>query len=213
MIKNGKDGKQSSSARAYESMFNTAKEWLAGADPAALCGRCGAAWNEEKQEIRICTLGQDVHLSWPLLAVEPAIPNWQMLVLLHYLFRCDGTRPKGTRIALADMKDGLIRGAKFDLTAERSFTRILKDRSEAEIVRAFETLGAVREAGKSDLEFRIPVFPHFPVYSSIYLADEDFPASGKLFVDTAADHSLTIEDAVTVGDLILTMIDKALLRS
>ena len=38
---------------------------------------------------------------------------------------------------------------------------------------------------------------------SVYIPNEDFPASGRLFVDASADHYLTIEDAVTVAELLL----------
>ena len=36
-----------------------------------------------------------------------------------------------------------------------------------------------------------------------WLADEEFPASGKLLLDTSADHYLMIEDAVSVGQIIM----------
>ncbi len=52
------------------------------------------------------------------------------------------------------------------------------------------------------------VLLHSPVCMSIYQADEDYPAFGKFFVDAAADHYLSIEDPVTVGDLVLSMLEK-----
>ena len=193
---------------AYELMFRTAKEWLSGADPEEIARLCGITWIADEQVFAIKTLGKDVRLTWPALTAEPELENWHMLVLLHYLYRGDGFPPAGTKLSPADMKDGLIRGGKFAFTAERSFSRMLRDKPEEVIASAFSAIGAERVSGKADFEYRIPFLPHFPVYVSIYLADEDFPASGKFFVDAAADHYLSIEDAVTVGDLILSILEK-----
>lgn len=43
----------------------------------------------------------------------------------------------------------------------------------------------------------------YPVWLKVWFADEEFPASGRLLVDESAPSYLTIEDAVTVGALIL----------
>ena len=48
-----------------------------------------------------------------------------------------------------------------------------------------------------------PVSAPLPVILKIWLPDEDFPASGRLLLDASADHYLTIEDAVTVAEILL----------
>ena len=196
---------------AYENMFRTAKEWLLEREPEEIARCCGISWMPEESAFSIETLGKCIKLTWPDLAAEPALENWHMLVMLHYLYRGDGTAPTGEMRSPADMRDGLIRGGKFAFTAERTFTRMLKGKSEREILAAFSALGGKRIEGRADIDLMVPFMPHFPVYLSIYLGDEDFPASGKFFVDAMADHYLTIEDAVTVGDLILTMAEKNLI--
>ena len=45
--------------------------------------------------------------------------------------------------------------------------------------------------------------PNYPVWLKIWFADDEFPASGKIFVDASAEKYLSIEDAVTVGGAIL----------
>ena len=45
-----------------------------------------------------------------------------------------------------------------------------------------------------------------PMWLKIWLADEEFETSGKLLLSKSADHYLTIEDAVTVGDVFLRKI-------
>ena len=43
----------------------------------------------------------------------------------------------------------------------------------------------------------------FAQYPDGMVGDEEFPASGRLFLDESAAHYLTVEDAVTVGGLLL----------
>ena len=47
------------------------------------------------------------------------------------------------------------------------------------------------------------------VLLKVWFADEEFPASGRLLLDESAPHYLTIEDAVTVGSLILDQLTGA----
>ena len=42
-----------------------------------------------------------------------------------------------------------------------------------------------------------------PIWLRLWFGDEEFPASGRLFLDESAAHYLTVEDAVTVGGLLL----------
>lgn len=51
-----------------------------------------------------------------------------------------------------------------------------------------------------------PFLPHYPVWLKIWLADEEFDASGKLMISKSADHYLTVEDAVTVGEILLSLL-------
>ena len=53
--------------------------------------------------------------------------------------------------------------------------------------------------------------PNYPVWLKIWLADEEFEATGKLYVGENADHYLTIEDAVTVGEIIMSKLKTAAL--
>ena len=41
----------------------------------------------------------------------------------------------------------------------------------------------------------------------LWLPDEEFPASGRLLLDESEDHYLTIEDAVTLGETILSSLE------
>ena len=52
----------------------------------------------------------------------------------------------------------------------------------------------------------LPFLPRIPLVLKVWFADEEFEASGKLLLTTSADHYLAIEDAVTVGEIILRQI-------
>jgi len=55
----------------------------------------------------------------------------------------------------------------------------------------------------ADLCARFDFAPHYPLWLKVWFADEEFPASGRLLLDESAPHHLTIEDAVTLGSLVL----------
>ena len=62
---------------------------------------------------------------------------------------------------------------------------------------------------KADLCAVFPVLPRYPVTLKIWFADEEFPVSGKLFLQDHADHYLSVEDAVTVGEILLQKLSEA----
>ena len=60
----------------------------------------------------------------------------------------------------------------------------------------------------ADLCAVFPFLPRYPVIVKMWFADEEFPASGKMLVSGGADHYLTIEDAVTVGEVMLRRLEE-----
>ena len=78
-----------------------------------------------------------------------------------------------------------------------------------ELERRCEALGANFETSNADLCARFDFAPRYPVWLKVWFGDEEFPASGHLFVDASAPRYLTIEDAVTVGSLILDQLTGA----
>ena len=188
--------------RAYEEMLKPVRDVLSGRDPAEVAVKCGGEGSADGTCVVLRTFAETVSVSLSDCVITPELESWHTLVLLHYLANADGVRPFGQWIGFEDMKDGLIRGTKFDRTSSAFFARFLKGKSSADMQKIKEKLGGTEVPGKGDLCFTIPFLPHFPLLFSFWEADEDFDASGKLMVDRCADHYLSIEDAVTVGDLI-----------
>ena len=79
----------------------------------------------------------------------------------------------------------------------------LKNLDEDTLKKICKDIGGEPIDSNADAAYRIPFLPNFPVVLKIWLPHEDFPASGRLLLDSSADHYLTIEDAVTVADLLL----------
>ena len=208
------------SDHAYGLMFKAAAERLRKHAPEDIARKAGVVWDAESSVMRVPFLNGTVSVEWPSCRLIPAPENWHALVLLHYLDLADGTPLLSSAapdtvpalMSFRDAPDGMIRGGKFEFTAARTFERILRGRGPEEIRRAAASLGGTETAGKGDLCFVIPVFPRFPVYLHVWLADEDFPASGRLFLDRSAGHYLTIEDIVTVGEILLRRLEEQLLQ-
>ena len=115
----------------------------------------------------------------------------------------DSTEGSQKLITFGNLKDGLIRGTKFDRTAEQKLEKLLQDKDPEKIQKACTSLGAEFIETEADLCAVFPVFPRYPVTLKIWFADEEFPVSGKIFLQDHADHYLSVEDAVTVGEICL----------
>lgn len=186
----------------FYQMTQAALARLAGRDPEEIARNAGVTYNRASQEFHVPTLGTEALIRYPDFTVMPTLPDWHRLVILHYLDLADGTPLTGREISFGQMKSGLIRGSGIDRKCELAF-QVSKDLSEERLSALCKALGGQRLSSNADGAFRIPFLPRFPIILKIWLPDEDFPASGRMFADASADHYLTIEDAVTVAELLL----------
>ena len=90
-----------------------------------------------------------------------------------------------------------------ELYARRETLDTLHRREVEELRRRCLALGAELLPSNADLCARFPFLPRYPLWLRLWFGDEEFPASGRLFLDESAAHYLTVEDAVTVGGLLL----------
>lgn len=195
--------------RAFQEMLTAAKGWLSGRSPETLAERAGAKWDPGAKFLKLQSLNQRLEVSAEDWSVRPQPEEWHHLILLHYLSIADGTQLSDEMISFGNLKDGLIRGTKFDRTADLALARFLKDREPEQIKAVCRSLGAGFQDSNADLCAVFPFLPRYPVAVKIWFADEEFPASGKMLVSASADHYLTIEDAVTVGEVMLGKLEEA----
>ena len=191
----------------YESMLATARQRLARHDPADIARRAGATWQDGR--FTVPTLGRTVTVTVPELTVQPALGMWHTLTLLHYLDLADGAPLTGRTITFSRYKDGLVRGGGLDRNAELIVRRDLGILPPEELERRCRSLGAEILPSNADFCARFDFAPRYPIWLKVWFADEEFPASGRLLLDESAPHYLTIEDAVTVGSLILDQLTGA----
>ena len=195
--------------RAFQEMLTAAKGWLSGRNPEELAKLAGAMWEPEAKLLKLQSLNQRLEVSTEDWSVRPQPEEWHHLILLHYFSIADGTQLSDEMISFGNLKDGLIRGTKFDHTADMALARFLKGREPEQIKEVCRFLGAGFRDSNADLCAVFPFLPRYPVAVKIWFADEEFPASGKMLVSASADHYLTVEDAVTAGEVMLGKLEEA----
>ncbi len=192
--------------RAFWEMFQAAKGMLQGKDPRNMAEKAGVTF--DGTTFLIPSMGKTYHFSYPEYVCPSPMADWHYLVILHYLNLADGAPVTGEACSMADMPSGLVRGTKYDRTAAQALTAFLRGKSEQQVKAILKNLGGGFLPGKADLCVRLPFLPRFPVYINIWFADEEFPPSARLLVDRCAEHYLTIEDAVSLGDVVLELLEQ-----
>lgn len=181
----------------FDEMEKAALQWLKKRDPAEIA--CKANVNFDGRAFHFTSLGQSVTVTYPSYKIIQELHRWHHLIILHYLNLADGTPVTGEMIGFGQYKSGMVRGGDFDRRAEPVFRGMEPETLKKRCM----DLGGIEKSTKADLCMELPFLPNYPVTMHFWQADEDFPASGRLTVDSSAPHYLTIEDAVTVGELIL----------
>ena len=187
--------------RQFELMLEAARSRLLRHEPEEISEKAGARYENGVFWVR--TLGRCVEVQWPDGKITPPVSKWHALTLLHYLDLADGTPLTGRTITFSQYKDGLVRGGGLDRNTELIVRRDLGVLPREELARRCEALGAELLLSNADFCARFDFAPRYPVWLKVWFADEEFPTSGRLLVDESAPNYLTIEDAVTVGSLIL----------
>ena len=191
--------------QTFAQMNRVALEWLAGRDPHEIARNAGIRYDAVSHTFSFSSMGIDLTLTYPDYRVIPQVGGWHYLLILHYLHLADGTPVTGRNISFGQMNAGLVRGGGIDRKCEaaiRSMTNLDEDRLEDICKR----LGGEKIQTNADVSYRIPFLPNFPVTLKVWLPDEEFPASGRLLLDESADHYFTIEDAVTMAEILIERI-------
>ena len=193
--------------RQFEAMLAVAQERLAQHAPEDIAEKAGTQYADGSFSLK--TLEQTVTVRLSDCTIQPPLSKWHALTLLYYLDLADGAPLTGRTIIFSQYKDGLVRGGGLDRNAELIIRRDLGILPPEELERRCRSLGAELLPSNADFCARFDFAPRYPVWLKVWFADEEFPASGRLLLDESAPHYLTIEDAVTVGSLILDQLTGA----
>lgn len=200
---------QQENNRAFQQMLKPAIERLAKKSPQEMAEKAGVIYEEATSSFLVKSFQKEIRVEYPSGKLSEELEEWYTLTLLHYLEMAEGVPLSGQWSVFGDLKDGLARGTNFDHSTEADFAALLKGKSPEQIQAACRKLGGEFLEGKPDLSVRFELFPRYPILWNVWYEDEEFPASGKMFVDRFADRYLTMEDSVTAGIVFIEMLKKA----
>lgn len=194
-----------STNQTFNQMNRVALEWLADRDPDEIAQNAGIHYDAENQVFSFSSMGTDMVLTYPDYRITPHIGGWHYLLILHYLHLADGMPLTGKEISFSQMNAGMVRGDGIDRKCEMAISS-MKDLDETKLAEICKGMGGEKICSNADVAYRIPFLPRFPVILKIWLPDEEFPASGRLMLDSSADHYFSIEDAVTMAEILIEKI-------
>lgn len=191
--------------RAFSKMLAVAQDRLAGRPPLEIAEKAHVIFDQEQQVFLFSSLGENITVHYPSYAIEPRLEEWHHLVTLHYLEMADGAPLSQQMVSFRELRDGMVRGGGFDRTCEQAMARYFGKKPLENLRAVCAALGARLEDSNADLCAVLPFLPQYPVTWKLWLAEEEdeIEGSGRLFLNGSADHYLSIEDAVTVGTIIL----------
>ncbi len=189
--------------RMFQEMKKAAWERLRSCDPLEIAKKAGVLFDEKESAFSFVSLGKQIRVSYPGFQVEGALEEWHELVILHYLEMADGTPLSGDLITFGQLPQGLVRGGETDRETEKTLGEYFGDGQVEKITEICERLGAKIAESKADFTAVFEFLPRYPVTMNLWFADDEFPGTGKFLLDSSAGHYLSVEDAVTVGMVLL----------
>mgnify|MGYP002765861060 FL=1 len=189
--------------RAFMEMMKVAKEWLTGRKPLEIAEKTGISYDQRTEKFHLVSMGTDIYIHYPDYEIVPYVNEWQQLIILHYMNLATGAPLEKTWISMREMKDGMIRGGDFDMRCENVICQKLSQVTPEDFSEKCKRIGGKIIKGKADLTVQFAFLPYYPILLKMWFADDEFLASGRLLVDAKADQYLTIEDAVTVGQIVM----------
>ncbi len=191
-------------------MLNAAKEKLVRYTPDDICRKTGIRYNEMEQMFYIGSFEGEWKLRYPEYDPDPAITDtrgmWYYLTMLQYLDTGDGTPLSGRWITLSEMTGGAARSVGFQKETDHAFARVAYKTHMEEFKNSCLKVGGVPAKGKGDVCCIIQFAPRFPVMINFWEADDEFPASVRMYVDAMAEHYLTLEAAGTACGCVINKV-------
>ena len=193
---------------AFENMKQAALQRLCGKDPEEIGRNTGILFSPETSEFCLSSLGNSIIVKYPEYSMAETVNEWHQLVILHYMDMADRSSLTGKLIRFGELPGGMVRGGGFDRLCEQTVSRDLGNWPEKKLGAVCRSLGGRIFSSNADFAAEFSFLPFYPVTLKIWFADEEMVGSGRMFLDSSAGHFLSVEDAVTVGTLLLEEIQK-----
>ena len=185
--------------KQYNTMLTSIAEKLNALDVYRISLNAGFFVDSEMQTIEFESFAQKGALQLPEYTVTGNIEMWQHLAVLQYLEADPSPYHEGEWVPIGSLEPGdVMRGASFDRDISSLIASKLSKRYEKDIRRSCLRLGgAFIDDGKADISAIFHFLPYYPMLLNLWLADDEFPASGKILINSGAGRSLGLEAAGT----------------
>lgn len=192
--------------RAFNEMNKAAKLRLQGRIPQDIALKTGFVFNEKTSLFTITALNKEVYLSYPKFDFITDINDWYKLIILHYMDNADLT-PAGTGIiTFSELTDGLVRGSGLDRLCENDIRNFWGNQTIDFLNMTAQKTGGEIIKSNADFCAQFRFLPKVILTLKIWLKDDELSGSGRMFLSQNADTFLSVEDAVTLGELLLNML-------
>ena len=116
--------------RAFQEMLQSAVKRLQNRSGEDIAAKSGAVFHSSRNVLEVLSFYETIEIQLPEFCINSDMDEWHYLTLLHYLDMADGTEGSQKLITFGNLKYGLIRGTKFDQTAEQKLEKLLQDKDE-----------------------------------------------------------------------------------
>ncbi len=172
-------------------------------DPSWMASRSGTFYSYPRRSFFVPFFGEAYAVTYPEGAVarEDGTPAGarEALIILHYLVRADGSRVRDQWVAYRDLPGARYHEPAFVAEVERPLSLGLAGRLEA--VRKWAERRARPVDVPGDVAAAWDVLPRVPLLLVFNEADEEFPASARIFFDVTAPNYLPTEDLSVLAEL------------
>ena len=132
-------------------MMIHARKRLEEKSPVEIAEKSGSEYDPKNGRLKIKSLAEQISTVLPEYSFVQNIKEWHQLVILHYLDLADHTPVSEEQITFGELKDGLIRGTKFDHDMEKELAVFLKGKSEEQLYQIIKACGGEIIDSKADI--------------------------------------------------------------
>ncbi|MBQ8087315.1 MAG: DUF3786 domain-containing protein [Clostridia bacterium] len=195
-------------SRQYAEMLQAAMARLTTLDLKSAAEKAGMRY--DPPYIMGTTFGQTFSINLVDYRVEPELNMWHYLTILQYLESVDGRNPNDVWIGLSDFPNGgAVRGVSFDREIGNLIASGLSACTPERMIDACEALGGrVELDGQSDISAVIFFLSKYPLRFNLWLADDEFSASGRVLLNDAVKQTFGVEAAGTIATILIQKLIK-----
>jgi len=179
---------------------NLALDALRAVNLDELCAKNGASFCEPTLEIPY--FNQPVKLNYPELTFDDELPVFERILVLHYLLGQEGKTDSAELVPFKLLPGALAYDPAYQNRGPKRLARLFGANPD-KLIHAAKLLGGFA-ASLGDVSLTVPVFPKVPVTIVLYLADEEFSASAKIFYRRDITNYLSVEDVAVLAGIVVS---------